>query len=158
MAWEKDDSPFIRWIRYSSESLKLIDNVELTTLKIHLVLENSLRFLLSKRLGLTDNALDDLRINFGTLLEIATFGLGADDLLGALRALNNARNSMSHEVESPKFRENLGKFLKEIARLRKRKHTWPVETTEELQRLREAFDDAATAIFDLAFAAEARAK
>lgn len=154
MVWEKDDSPFVRWIRYSSDSLTRIDDVELATLKIHLVLEDSLRFLLAKRLGLADNALDNLRIEFGKLLEIATFGLGADHLLSALRALNNARNHISHKVESSEFREKLGTFLREIAHLRKRKHIWPVDTMEELRLLRKAFDDAATEIFDLAFAEE----
>ena len=47
---DNDESAIIRWVRFSAESLTKIDDIELAALKIHIVLEGALKFLLSKRL------------------------------------------------------------------------------------------------------------
>ena len=46
----QDEPAIIKWLNLSQESLVKIEDIELATLKIHIVLEDALKFLLSKRL------------------------------------------------------------------------------------------------------------
>jgi hypothetical protein len=150
MAWKKDEGALGRWLSFSNESLSKIDDIELAALKIHLVLEDALKYLLGSRLGTDEEDFFDLQIDFRTLADIALAGIGNGHLLGALRALNTARNHLSHRMESQLFSEKLEVFVMEIAYMRGQKTKWPKEPQEQLGFLKKSFDDAAYAIFDIA--------
>jgi hypothetical protein len=150
MVWKKDDGALIRWLTFSSESLSKIDDIEFATLKIHLVLEDALKYLLASRLGVDDQFFSDSRIDFSVLVEVALAGMNKGGLLGALRALNTARNHLSHRMESPKFIEELEVFVCQIANMQRKKIKWPTEPTNQLHLLKESFNEAASAIFDIA--------
>jgi len=150
MTWDKDDSAIITWLRFSEGSLSKIDDIELATLKIHLVLEDALKYLLSRRLSSDDDTFSDLRIDFSTLLEIALAGINNPHLLGALRALNKARNHISHRVDSSEFAERLEVFVREIGYMQAEKPKWSADSLDQLGFLRKAFHDAAYAIFAFA--------
>ena len=150
MAWNKDEGALVRWLGFSSEDLVKINDIELTTLKIHLVLEDALKCLLASRLKTNEDVFFDSSIGFKTLVEIALAGVTNDHLRGALRSLNTARNQMSHCVESNEFNEKLEIFVREIGYMLGRKTVWPADLNERLRLLREAFDDAAYEIFDIA--------
>jgi hypothetical protein len=77
-------------------------------------------------------------------------GTDAAHLRGALRAINKARNNLSHHLESSKFSESLETFVREIGNIHDRKTDWPSDLNEQLRLLREAFDEAAHTIFDIA--------
>lgn len=97
-----------RWASFSAERLATIGGVELSILKSHLILEDVLKFVLAKRLGLSDDAFFDLRVEFPTLLRVAMAGVDKPHLVGALRALNSARNHVSHRVESAEVSHEMG--------------------------------------------------
>ena len=147
---DNDESAIIRWLRFSEESLTKIDDIELAALKIHIVLEDALKFLLSKRLITNEDTFDDLRFEFSKLLEIALAGINNPHLLGALRALNNARNSISHRINSSAVSQKLEVFVREIAYMQGEKPHWPSELSDQIKSLRKAFYDAGYAIFDFA--------
>src|SRR5687768_12528002 len=100
MLWNKNDHPIMRWANFTSEHLTQIGDLELATLKVHLVIEDALRYLLATRLRMTEGLFEDLRIDFSLLAELTLRG-GNPLLLGAIRALNAARNAISHHVDSP---------------------------------------------------------
>ena len=152
MAWNETDHPIVKWAKMSVDHLGNIGDIELATLKVHLVLEDGLRYLLAARLGLpkSETALSSTRIDFSLLLELALSGSVNPHLLGALRALNAARNALSHEVESPNVQDRLAAFCGEIGYMTGEKLTWPKERGEQIVALRNAFDEAGAAIFDLA--------
>lgn len=54
--------PPSRWATFSAATLAAMGGVELAILKTHLVLEELLRFVLAKRMGLSDDAFGHLRI------------------------------------------------------------------------------------------------
>jgi hypothetical protein len=95
------DHPIARWSRAQTEILTRIGDIELGILKSHLMLEDVLKFVLAKRLHAGDDEFRDLRLDFSTLVDVAMAGLAKPHLVGALRALNAARNHVSHRVESP---------------------------------------------------------
>jgi hypothetical protein len=111
----QDEPAIIKWLTLSEDSLKKIDNIELATLKIHIVLEDALKFLLSKRLFVNENYFDDKHIEFSKLVEIAVAGMNNPHLLGALRSLNKARNKISHRLASSEVLKHLKNFVFEVA-------------------------------------------
>ena len=145
-----NDDAIIKWLRLSEESLTKISDIELATLKIHIVIEDALKFLLSKRLNANEDALDDLRIEFSKLVEIALAGINNPHLLGALRALNKARNNISHRINSTAVSEKLEVFVREIAYMQGVEPHWPSELSDQIEILRKAFYEAGYAIFDFA--------
>lgn len=155
---DNDESAIIRWLRLSEESLTKIDDIELAALKIHIVIEDALRFLLSKRLTANEDTLDDLRIEFKNLLEIALAGINNPHLLGALRALNKARNNISHHIDSAAVSEKLEVFVREIAHMQGVKPHWPSDLSGQIESLRKAFYDAGYTIFDFAINSTPKAK
>jgi len=145
-----DKTAIITWLSFSVESLTKIDDIELAALKIHIVLEDALKFLLSKRLISNEDAFNKLRIEFSKLLEITLSGINKPHLLGALRALNDARNSISHYINPSVVSEKLEIFVREIAYMHGEKLDWPSDLKDQLSSLRKAFYDAGYAIFDFA--------
>ncbi|HEV8573568.1 MAG TPA: hypothetical protein VGR43_02565, partial [Dehalococcoidia bacterium] len=108
------------------------------------------KFLLAKRLKLPDDALFDLRIPFSLLVKLATAGVKKSQLIGALRALNNARNHISHHVESAKVAADLKLFVEAAGGLQRKRLSWPSETGQRLAILKEAHDAVTLAIFEVA--------
>jgi len=146
----QDEPAIIKWLNLSQESLHQIEDIELATLKIHIVLEDALKFLLSKRLLVEEDYFDDKRIEFSKLLEIAVAGMNNQHLLGALRSLNSARNKISHRLTSPTVLEHLKSFVYEVAYMQGEKAYWPSDPMGQKECLRKAFYDAGFAIFDYA--------
>ncbi len=158
MSWNKSDHPIVRWASFSVDHLTQIGDIELATLKVQLVVEDALRYLLAARLGLAENALIEHRIDFSPLMELALVGIADLHLIGGIKALNAARNALSHSVESPRVQKQLEIFVREIGYMKKEKVSWPASTPDQLQALRTAFDDAVGAIFDLAIVAEQKSR
>ena len=151
MKMEIEDEPaIIKWLNFSEKSLSKIEDIELATLKIHIVLEDALRFLLSKRLLVDEDYFDNQRIEFAKLVEIAVAGMNNQHLLGALRALNSARNSISHRLTSTAVLEKLKIFVDEIAYMQSEKPIWPSDIVGQRESLKKAFYDAGFTIFDFA--------
>lgn len=147
----QDEPAIIKWLNLSQESLLKIEDIELATLKIHIVLEDALKFLLSKRLLVDENYFDDKRIEFSKLVEIAVAGINNQHLLGALRSLNRARNKISHRLTSPPVViEHLKSFVFNVAYMQGEKPDWPSDPAGQRECLRKAFYDAGFAIFDFA--------
>jgi hypothetical protein len=67
MAWRKEDGAIFRYVEFAQESLVKIDDVELAALKIHVVVEDMLKFLLAARLGVDEGYFFDQRDRFATL-------------------------------------------------------------------------------------------
>ena len=151
MIWKKDDGALGRFLTFATDQLTTITDIELATLKIHLVIEDTLKFLLSKRLGATDEKFFDVQIGFPLLVDVALAEINNPHLVGALRVLNTARNHLSHRIESPNFIDAIKTFVCEIANMQKKKIKWSTESTEQLSLLKDAFEDAAGAIFEIAF-------
>src|SRR5258705_444001 len=95
------DHPLFRWAKFTAERFSSITDVELAILKIHLVIEDALRYLLAARLGVPEDSLVDIRITFDATSKLALAGIGDCHLIGGIRALNRARNSLSHSIEAP---------------------------------------------------------
>lgn len=150
MPREKELDCISRWARFSTEKLTTIGDIELAVLKIHLVLEDALKFVLAKRLGMPDDAFFDLRIEFKTLLDISMAGIRKAHLVGALRKLNEARNHISHRVESAEVPDKLAKFVQEVGRAVHQPLSWPVDTKERLAILQKCLDETAVALFEIA--------
>jgi len=150
VALEKEKDALVRWVIFTNESLSKIDDIELATLKIHLVLQDALKYLLASRLGVDGDAFFDLQCDFPVLAKIALAGTDNRHLLGALLALNTARNHMSHRIGSPNFTERLEVFVREIGHMQEKPTEWPRELPEQLSLLKDAFGGAAYAIFDVA--------
>jgi len=141
-------------------SIKNLEDVELATLKIHIVIEELLIFLLSVRLGVAELTLrnkiktDMGSISFYYLLEIALTGTKNQHLLGSLRKLNNARNSISHTLDKTEVLEKLEGFVGLVADNLKAPNTpkpfWSTETIGQLDALQTAFNIAAWHIIALA--------
>lgn len=146
----QDKPAIIKWLNLSQESLVEIEDIELATLKIHIVLEDALKFLLSKRLLVDENYFDDIRIEFSKLVEIAVAGMNNQHLLRALRSLNRARNKISHRLTPSKVIEHLTNFVSEVAHMQGEKPDWPSDLSEQRECLRKAFYDVGFAIFDFA--------
>jgi hypothetical protein len=141
---------FGRWIE---DALK-INDIELLTLKGHVVIEDALKYLLAAKLkaDLTE-FVTTIRINhFPTLVTLAFAGEGPlyDQLGEALHALNEARNKAAHWIEDPRFIERLASFVDQIAGMDGSTHKWPTESEEQLAGVRWALDEAATAILSRA--------
>jgi hypothetical protein len=158
MVWNKNDHPIAKWASFGVDHLPQIGDVELATLKMHLVVEDALRYLLAARLGLAENSLLDHRIDFAVLQELALAGMDNPHLLGAMRALNAARNHLSHVVASSKTEENLVVFVREISYMKKKNVQWPSSISEQLETLTDAFNEATISVFDMAVAAEEQHK
>lgn len=150
MNTDNNEGAIIKWLSFSEESLTKIDDIELATLKIHIVLEDALKFLLSKRLIANEDIFNDFRIEFSKLVKIALAGMNNPHLLGALQALNKARNSISHRINSSAVLKNLEVFVREIAHMQGEKPHWPSDLTNQRNSLRKAFYDAGYTIFDFA--------
>jgi hypothetical protein len=128
MAWDRDAGAIVRWARFSTDSLARVDDIELAALKVHIVLEDALKFLLAQRLGVPEDAFFDTSVDFGALIEVSLAGIDTPHLKGALRALNAARNHVSHRVDSPEFDDKLETFVREIAYMSKRRHVWGLKS------------------------------
>jgi hypothetical protein len=76
-------------------------------------------------------------------------GANKPHLLGALRALNGARNHVSHRVESPEVNDKILTFVREIGRQIGRSITWPPDREGQLAVLQDACGEAALAVFDI---------
>jgi hypothetical protein len=154
MAWDESEHPIMKWVNLSVDHLPQIGDLELATLKVHLVLEDCLRYLLAARLALPtpETALSGTRIEFSLLLELAFAGNPNGHLCGALRAINSARNALAHHVESPKLQEKLAIFCQEAGYIDGTTVKWPMSKEEQLIVLKQAFDDAGVTILKLAIA------
>jgi len=136
-----------RWANISREKLAAIGDVELAILKNHVVLEDVLKCVLAKRLGVPESTLADLRIEFPALLEIAMAGVAKPHLLGALRALNGARNLVSHRIESPEVSEKMAVFVQEVGRQLRAGWAWPEGRAAQLEAVQQAAGEAAIELF-----------
>jgi hypothetical protein len=153
VSWDKEKGAIIRWVDYSEKSLAKIQDIELLTLKGHLLIEDALKFLLATRLHVEEEVLFDLSIDSFPLIELALAGKDGDDvahLRGALRAINNARNRMAHRIESPEFVEKIETFVREIGYMRKRTVPWPSAVDQQTEVFRAALDEAIIEIFGIA--------
>lgn len=152
---DKGEHALKQWAKFSKD-LSAITDIELATLKIHIVIEGVLRYLLAARLDVPESVLKDL--GFATLLELSLGGIGNGHLLGGIRALNRARNSLSHTLESVDvLHGELDKFVRGIGYMAPAKKTdWPTTSTEQLRVLKSTFDKAGYAIVSLAVAADSR--
>ena len=150
------DHPIFAWAKFSSKQFSRITDLELAVLKIHLVIEEALRYLLEARLRVSEGSLDKLklRVNFDTKCKLALVGLGYVHLFRGIQALNKARNALAHSVESADVQKQLAIFVKEIGCMRKQEVDWPESPSEQLNVLKDAFDETANAILDRAFAFE----
>ena len=151
MPRKKDTDSVSRWARFSTEQLATIGDIELAVLKIHLVLEDALKFVLAKRLGVPDDAFFDLRIEFYKLLDISMAGINKPHLVGALRKLNEARNHISHRVASAEVSDKLATFVQEAGRATQQLLSWPPDTTKRLAILQTCLDGTAVALFEIAW-------
>lgn len=146
-----------QWAKFEEDSLSTITDIELATLKIHIVIEGVLRYLLAARLDISEDELEKQRLPFATLLELSLGGKGNDHLLGSLRALNKARNALSHRLESADVHGELEKFVCQIGYMTSaKKIDWPTTSTEQLRVLQDAFKVAAYEVVSLAIAADSR--
>ncbi len=88
---------------------------------------------------------------FNVLFQIALAGIDNPHLFQAIRALNCARNKISHNIDSSSIvSQHLEDFVREVALMQGEKHHWPSDLTGQLEILRKAYYDAGYAIFDLA--------
>jgi hypothetical protein len=140
----------VRWSKSQSEILTRIGDIELAILKTHLVLEEVLKFVLATRLRVSDDGFRNLRIEFFTLVEVAMAGLRKPHLVGALRALNKARNHISHRLESPELSDHMRVFMREVGRHKGTPMTWPVDADGQLPALLEASEETAWDLLQVA--------
>lgn len=147
---ERDETAITRWATFSAATLAAMGGVELAILKTHLVLEELLRFVLAKRMGLSDDAFGHLRINFATLLEISTAEIAKPHLVGALRALNDARNHVSHRIESAEVASKMSTFMQEVGQQLGKPMSWPGDPHQQLRALDEASGEAAVELIQIA--------
>src|SRR5437588_9455514 len=117
MIWDKTEHPISRWATFSVEHLVEIGNLELATLKIHLVIEDALRYLLAGSLKVQDHQVSPIHLDFSSLAELGLVAIADPHLIGAVRSLKAARNSLSHHVDSPQLHAKLSVFCQEIAYL-----------------------------------------
>ena len=153
MAQSKDDDAITRWVRFTDDRFATITDVELATLKIHLVIEVVLRYLLAARLGVKENSLP--RINSFELLSQLALAGEDSHLVGGIRALNDARNSVAHR-ESRDLQDKLADFVREMGHNKRKKIDWSTDTSVQLHALGEAQEEAGAAIIVLAQDAEKR--
>ena len=146
--------PALRWAKFSAEHFSRITDVELAALKIHVVIEEILRCLLAARLKVSEDSLVKLHLTFDMTSKLALMGIGDAHLIRGIKALNKARNALSHSVESGDVQEQLTVFVREIGCMKKRKFDLPTSSSEQLDALHDAFNGAANAILDLIDAAE----
>ena len=151
--WNSNDHPLMRWVNYAVEHLPQVGDLELATLKIHLVIEDALRFLLAARLDVPENTFTETRLDFSLLCEIALAG-AAPHLVGAVRAINAARNHVSHRIDTVPFEQKLATFIMEAGHLIGNTAHWPTDNSARLTAVREALDTVASQIFLFAFAEE----
>lgn len=154
MAWDESEHTIMKWVNLSVDHLPQIGDLELATLKVHLVIEDCLRYLLASRLALPtpETALSATRLDFSQLLELALVGTPNGHLRGALRAINRARNALAHYVESPNVQQDLAIFCQETGYINGTTVKWPISREERLMVLKQAFDDAGITILQLAIA------
>jgi hypothetical protein len=156
MAKRKGDDAISRYVRFTDEHFSTITDVELATLKIHLVIEAVLRYLLAARLGIKEDLLPKpSQLRFGLLYELALAGVEDRHLVKGIKALNSARNSVAHR-ESPDLQDKLADFVCEIRRSKRTEFDWPMDTSVQLRALGEAQEEAGAVIIELAQAAEKR--
>lgn len=149
MAGSEDDDGMTRWSSFRHQ-FSSITEIELATLKIHVVIEGILRYLLAARLGIPENKLEELRLRFEIISELALAGVGGH-LIGGVRALNEARKEVAHRIANTDvLHEKLEIFVREIGYMKKKKVEWPNNQSEQLLVLKDALDDVALAIFLLA--------
>ena len=154
---DKGEQAMTNWANFSVDSFSTITDIELATLKIHIVIEGVLRYLLAARLNIAESVLVNRHISFATLLELGLGGIGNDHLRGSIRALNSARNSLSHRFENAEVHKELEKFVRGIGYMTSaKKIDWPKTSTEQLRVLKDAFTEAGYAIISLAVAADSR--
>jgi hypothetical protein len=154
MLWDHTDHPIVRLAKFAIDQLPTIGDVELATLKVHLVVEDALRYLLSARMGVDENAFVEKKIEFAVLADITLTGFNEAHLVGAVRALNAARNLVSHRVDATPFGEKLATFCMEAGYIVHETVKWPDDTGPQLQALREALERVAFRVFELAIQSE----
>lgn len=111
----QDDNAFFRWLGYVPK-LEAIDDLELLTLKIHVVVEDALQHLLAHRLDIDEKQMKKIRLRFQFLVTLALGGLDApEQLRPALLALDDARNFAAHRIGSVDFTNSLQAFIKHAA-------------------------------------------
>ncbi len=147
---KRGENAITRWATFSAENVATIGAVEVAILKTHLVIEDVLRFVLAKRMGLSDDAFVHLRITFATLIELSTAEIDKPHLVGALRALNDARNHVSHRVESGEVSNKMTTFMQEVGRQLGRPMSWPEDQSERLRALHEASGETAVELIQIA--------
>ena len=153
-----DEERIDEWIAFFADSYEKITDLELATLKGHVVTEGALRILLAYRLDVSENTLSTRlkkaagHVSFSLILELALAGLGESHLLGGLRKLNAARNSLAHVFEGGDqiLHGYLASFVNEIGKRENKNIDWPPTLSEQLRVLGEALTSAGGAILALA--------
>jgi hypothetical protein len=138
---------FSDWI---DETLK-IDDLDLMTLKGHLMVEDALKYLLAAKLRpRKDPEAFAAKIDIRAFEQLARLALvdekDGPGLLGAVRALNGARNKMSHWIGHPEFLTDLNAFVERMRSLKGDPHKWPSKKEEQLALVRRALDRATSRI------------
>lgn len=147
---EHGENAITRWAQFSGEKLAAMGDAELAILKTHVVLEDVLKFVLAKRMGLSDDAFSDLRMKFGQLIHVALAEVDKPHLVGALRALNAARNHVSHRLEAPEVSNRMATFMQEVGRQLGRPMSWPKDPAEQLKALEAASGETAVELIKIA--------
>src|SRR5207247_9557087 len=106
--------------------------------------------MVARRVGLPGGAFFQLRIDCGTLLEVSLAEVHKPHLLRALRALNTARNHVSHRIESHDVPSKMATFMQEMGRELGRPMSWPEDSHEQLRALHEASDETAVELIKIA--------
>jgi hypothetical protein len=125
-----DETAFNRWLG-SIPQLQAITDVELLTLKIHLVAEATLQHLLAQRLGEDETRFKDLRVGFESLISLALPSEDSDRLQSALMELNKARNAVTHGKDT--FQTSIRQFTEHASQLTGGADAGPVVTVSAVQ-------------------------
>lgn len=146
---KKEANAVSRWADFSGEKLTAIGEVELAIIKVHVVFEDLLKFVLANRLGVPDGEFIEERIPFKILLKISLAGTSSSHLVGALRALTRARNGISHQVEAEDVSKNLRTFALEIGHAVNSPLSWPENPADQVKVLQQCLDEAVVELVSL---------
>lgn len=134
---------FVDWV----DTTPKIDDLELMTLKCHLMVEDALKYLLSAKLRPRKDPEEfAAKIGIRTFRDLAVLALVDEDdehgLRSAVIALNEARNKMSHRIDHPEFLNNVRDFVQQVNALPPlKKRKWPSTKADQLASVRQAADE-----------------
>lgn len=140
---------FAMWLDHALQ----IDDLELLTLKGHVIVEDALKYLLASRLGVdpvTFRTTIQLR-SFPLLVQLAFAGDEKNqDLVEAIRTLNSARTKASHWMADPRFSDDVQRFVRQMFAIHGQPFSWPAQPAAQLESIRKALDWTASQIFVIA--------